>query len=883
MPDPVNTAQNRAAEAGSTQPRSDLLRIAGQAFDASTAYVDANLRPQWERNIRAFHSRHPVGSKYYSDDYKHRSKLFRPKTRAAVRSGEAAAAAAFFATENVCSVDPGNDADPRQLASARTNKALLQYRLTRTIPWFQTVIGACQDSQIYGFVVSKQTWLFDEVLDGEEEVQEIDEVTGAPKVEGGVPFTVNSETVVVGGRPVMQRVPRWRVVKDEPDLQLIPPENLRIDPGADWRDPIQSSPYLIVLIPMYVCDLKAKMRQPDGKAGGAWNHVDDAVLAQARENTPDQTKQVREQNRQAPSEASTGVSDFDLIWLRETFLRIGGVDTHFLSVKDLAFLTDPKPIREVYQQDERPYVMGFGMIEAHRPFPQSKVEILQDLQTAANETANQRMDNVRLSMNGRHFVRAGKGVDLAALKKSVPGGIVLMRDPRNDVVTERPSDVTSSAYAEQDRLNVDFDELAGTFSPSSVQTSRQLNETVGGMQMLSGHASAMVEFDLRTFAETWAEPALQQLVRLEQRYESDPVVLALAGQKAELWKHGISVIDDDLLNQDVTISVNVGVGATDPTQRMNKLAAALKMVAELIGPEMAKRLNIEEIITEVFGAAGYKDGHRFFNFEESDPRYAQLLSALQEMEQVIAKLKDENAAKLAIEDKRIEGQIKLKAMDRRMDVQGKAALAEQGFQHDLAAGDAAARRDWQLELARTITQSISQAIAPALAERGRGGTAPVVLDSQTGQIRDLGEMQAGWQQTAAMMQAGMEQMFGRLQAVLGDFADELERQRMQAEADSVDVRRRLAEVSTELTDVTAEIARQREDTEAWSAEQRAQLEEFAARFDAPRQRRIGNIERDGQGRMTGAEIVDASGAVVARASLSRDRSGRVDGGTISDR
>ena len=65
-----------------------------------------------------------------------------------------------------------------------------------------------------------------------------------------------------------------------------------------------------------------------------------------------------------------------------------------------------------------------------------------------------------------------------------------------------------------ERLNADFDDLAGNFSIGSVQTNRSLGETVGGMKMMTSNANAAGEFDLRIFVETWVEPTLRQIVKL---------------------------------------------------------------------------------------------------------------------------------------------------------------------------------------------------------------------------------------------------------------------------------------------------------------------------------------------------------------------------------
>jgi hypothetical protein len=56
-------------------------------------------------------------------------------------------------------------------------------------------------------------------------------------------------------------------IKDKPCIELRPIENIRIDAGADWIDPINSSPYLCDIIPMYVCKVKRMMKNKHPKTG----------------------------------------------------------------------------------------------------------------------------------------------------------------------------------------------------------------------------------------------------------------------------------------------------------------------------------------------------------------------------------------------------------------------------------------------------------------------------------------------------------------------------------------------------------------------------------------------------------------------------------------
>jgi hypothetical protein len=305
------------------------------------------------------------------------------------------------------------------------------------------------------------------------------------------------------------------------------------------------------------------------------------------------------------------------------------------------------------KENERPYVMGYANIEAHKIYPSGTVELTQELQAAANDIWNQRFDNVKLAMNKRYHIRRDRNIDLDALFRSVPGGAVEMDDPDTDVRIVETRDVTGSAYAEQDRINMDFDELQGNFSTSTVQGARSLNETVGGMNLLAGNSSTLTEYVLRTFSESWVEKVLNQLLRLEQYYETDEVILSVAGQAAQnKFQFDIDPLMDDLLRQEVLLKVNVGINATDPMRKIQSLMMGITSLAEL--PGVVQTLNVPEIVKEVFGHLGFKDGSRFINMEE-DPQVAELQEQLQQMQQLIETKQMESQTRMEVETLKQKG------------------------------------------------------------------------------------------------------------------------------------------------------------------------------------------------------------------------------------
>lgn len=623
------------------------LKIARDAYSASTTYVDANFRKQWEDALRMFQNKHALDSKYNSEAYKFRSRLFRPKTRSVIRKNEAAAAAAFFSNIDVVNLTASNEKDPKQVFGSQLYKELLQYRLTKSIPWFMTLIGGFQDALTVGVVCSYQHWMYREANDDSREYYMDDEA--------------QMPIMGIEGGPLYQDQRQTRVLMDKPSIELLPVETLRIDKGASWTDPVNSSPYLIHLVPMYLGDVK-EMGHANPKTGGkGWDIPEDSKLQAATQQAYDSTRQTREGNREDSKDGNSPINDFSIVWVHKNIARKGGEDFCWYTLGIEHMLSDPKPLVDTYFHGERPYVMGCAVIETHKPYPSGYPELGKELQKEANEVVNSRMDNVKLVMNKRYIVKRGAQVDLKSLVRNVPGSITLANDPEKDVHQVEFNDVTASAYAEQDRINVDMDGLLGDFSAGSVATNRKLNETVGGMALMSQGANQVTEYTIRTFTETWVEPVLRQLVKLEKHYETDPVVMDLMGKKFD------RELRDEDFDTDVELSVNVGMGATDPMMRLNKLLSAARAYAE-IAAMPGSGLNKEELGKEVFSAVGFRDGGRFLD-DGNDPRIQEIT---EQAKQAIQQLQQQlQQAEQAAQSKQAELQMKYQAQiaDQNLDQQ----------------------------------------------------------------------------------------------------------------------------------------------------------------------------------------------------------------------
>lgn len=650
----------------------EWLQLAKEAFDKSTSYIDTNYRKMWEDSLRHFQSKHASGSKYNKAAYRYRSKMFRPKTRSAIRNNEAAVAAAFFTNKDAVSIEAQNPSNPFQQASAAINQELLNIRLDEHIPWFLTCVGASQDAMTVGAVCSCQEWVY-KTKDRK-----------VARMENGVPV-VDEQT----GQIVVDTVKK--VKKDSSDVRLIPIEYIRIDPAADWRDPVNSSPYFIEMMPMYVKDVKARMEE-DENGEGKWIKLDDAKIKACKSHINDTTKMVRHDDREDQHDAgnSDTMGDYDTVWVHRNIIEVNGEDYVYYTLGTDHLLSKPKIRGEVFLHDIRPYVIGISVIETHKALPNGIAELGRPTQQEINENVNQRSDNVKLVLNKRYIAKRGAQVDVRSLTRNVAGSVTLANDPKGDVNTIDFNDVTASAYQEQDRLNLDFDELVGTFSASTIQSNRKMNETVGGMSMLRGSVNALVEYVVRTFSETWAAPVLKQLVKLEQAYESDETLLAIAGEKAQLYqKFGVDRITDELLNQNLTFNLDVGISSTDPIQRVNIFVMAMRMVKELM-VEAPPGLKINEVIKEVFGKIGYKSADRFFDMEgEDSQQMAMVQEMMQRIQQLEAALNDKGADRQAKlietkmkednQNKRTEAELNTRMAEKAMDLMNPVSGEQQRF------------------------------------------------------------------------------------------------------------------------------------------------------------------------------------------------------------
>ena len=662
----------------------DWLQRGRSTWVSSTDWFDSSIRAQIRRNLANFRSVHPEGSKYRSDAWKARSRTFRPKSRANVRRGEASIAVALFATSDLISITSYDQSNQQKLLFAKIKQKLLQYRLeSRDMAWFLTVIGAKQDADVTGVCISHQYWKWNAITKSSYGIYKSEYANGRVEYD-------------------LQEEQTQHITENRPACDLIPIENFRFDASADWRDPIRDSPFVTYACPTYVGEAKEMVKSGYADALiAAGLNIDNSMWWALASDDYDSLRQMREGNRIDKYAEKKDAPDAETLWIRKHISRVDGEDWYWETIGDIVMFKSPRPLLEVYphlKRGDRPFTMGFSVVETHKVYPSGTVQLGEQIQDEINDVANLQLDTVKMSTFGRWLVRRNSMTDVSTLKQGIPQSVIGVDDVNADVKELKQADVPRGGFTELDRLQTDLDDVLGNFSPASAQANKQLNETIGGLNLLSSDASQIKEMEARTFVETWAEPTLQQIYDMECTYESDEDVINDVCATVDVPQQLLM----QALKQRSRVRINVGFNATSPEKRIGRLTMALHTLFQLF-PNSIQSANQQEIRKEIFGAVGFDDGERFFpSAENVDPEVQALRQQVAELTQQLsgktieAQAKVQAATITAISRERvanITGQIQydiallahglnvnqaqLDAIDRQIAAQGASIEAEQ--------------------------------------------------------------------------------------------------------------------------------------------------------------------------------------------------------------
>jgi len=279
-----------------------------------------------------------------------------------------------------------------------------------------------------------------------------------------------------------------------------------------------------------------------------------------------------------------------------------------------------KPPEDSPYGEKIPLVMGQCFTVAHRLIGEGIAEPLEGPQESYNYNLNMRKDNVALALNKQTIVSRYANVDLKSLVNSRAGGITLADDPA--AIKEREiSDVTQSSYMEAAADEAMMNEMSGV-TPGKVGMGNEQKATVA--QINYSESNAKIDLMIAIIGETYWKSFYSILAYLEQRFETDEVVIRIANENFVDKNEVPELVAESDFDFDADIVVNIGAGtvgrefeirqtmlAIDRAIISNQATGAL-VQAGVLQPENAKFINITAMMEDLLPKLGKRSLERYF-------------------------------------------------------------------------------------------------------------------------------------------------------------------------------------------------------------------------------------------------------------------------------
>lgn len=230
-----------------------------------------------------------------------------------------------------------------------------------------------------------------------------------------------------------------------------------------------------------------------------------------------------------------------------------------------------------------------------RVYGQSPIDTLLPLQSEMNFLRNQINDAVRQSLDPKMMAREGAILDPMALKRG-PGSIIKVNDLNGIKELDSPNIQEAMALVQQ--TDLEMQETSGITSYNTGTDSAKLNDTATGISIISSEANQKLEQYIRAFNETCFEPMMWHMALLIWRYGDDR------------FFDGINIARDE--DPALYVHAQTGLGATNPTQKLNAIREAMPALAQLGEP-----MGMRKLMREYLGALGIKNTEEYVTDEQT--------------------------------------------------------------------------------------------------------------------------------------------------------------------------------------------------------------------------------------------------------------------------
>ena len=406
----------------------------------------------------------------------------------------------------------------------------------------------------------------------------------------------------------------------EPRIECVPPEDLFFSKRATWKNYFK-----------YPLIHRYKKTRSDLRLLG-YKNIDAVGSVTMDDQINDVVKYQRRQDYQTLFNDSTDVQDQEEVWVFECWDFLPDEDGKlksgsYILLGDLlrpnvvgrGWVENDLPYRfSPFEHNRPPIILGEAYPEPHRLEGKSYPQITESLQKETNAQRNQEREAVARDLRRTTYINRDANVDLLALTTKRIGGYVLGDGPGNEAIQEIPTGNSAAILAKtQARTDNDY---AETGLPPLLQGGDTTSESATESQNQLTNANKKIELVIKNLAYTAWLPVFRYLLRLEQAYETEAYIKAVAGKYFGplVWDKSIPI--RSIIQGDFDLQVNISVNKQSQTNKfmmiMDRATAANQATGSLVQmrvlpPQQAKFIDVNKIFKEMLPLMGIKKTSEF--------------------------------------------------------------------------------------------------------------------------------------------------------------------------------------------------------------------------------------------------------------------------------
>jgi hypothetical protein len=266
-----------------------------------------------------------------------------------------------------------------------------------------------------------------------------------------------------------------------------------------------------------------------------------------------------------------------------------------------------------YEHGEKPFVRFVDYIQEGEFWGVGEIEAIEGMQDITNALWNQRIDNVRLSLNRMYAFDPDNVHDLRDLQNR-PGGLVRVRTrdiPAGQVVQPLDiPDVTASAYTEVAEIERMTEKVSGVSAYTTGTDSPTMNDTATGISLITEQGNTRFALKVKFAEMTGLTPLARMYGSILQQFMPDEMSVRLLNEDGnEVWE----TITAEAIQGGFDYIIEAESSTVTESVRKEQSMTLLQTFAQVIDPATGQPVvQLRPLAEDVLENFGKKNKERYF-------------------------------------------------------------------------------------------------------------------------------------------------------------------------------------------------------------------------------------------------------------------------------